>query len=65
MTDLQSILSDFSPIQLNQMDAVSLMKRVDQKYLMSCNQLITLLPLITDHYKCLTINIKNVLLKML
>ena len=31
MTDLQDILSNFSPIKLNQMDAVSLMKRVDQK----------------------------------
>ena len=56
MRDLQDILSNFSPIQLNQMDAVSLMKRIDQKYLMSYNQLVTLLPLLTDHYKCLTIN---------
>ena len=50
MTDLKHILSKFSTIQLNQMDKVRLMKRVDKKYLMSYNQLLQLLPLIKDDY---------------
>ncbi|MGB2116442.1 MAG: polyphosphate polymerase domain-containing protein [Flavobacteriaceae bacterium] len=56
MTDLKHILSKFSTIQLNQMDKVRLMKRVDQKYLMSYDQLLQLLPLIKDDYSCLAID---------
>ena len=49
-------LSDFSSINLNQMDEVSLLKRIDQKFLITNSELTTIFPLLSSNYSCLTIN---------
>ena len=54
--NIQNIINDFDPIDLKQMDGVSLMRRVDKKFTLSISKLIKLLPLLIDNYKCLEIN---------
>jgi len=49
-------LKDFSKITLTQMSNVSLMKRVDTKYLLTQDELLKILPLLQKDYKILEIN---------
>lgn len=57
MTDaLLPIISRFQPISLEEMDAVSLMNRVDSKYVFSIHQLPAILKDAVDNYKILEIN---------
>lgn len=57
MTDtLSSIIAQFQPISLEEMDAVSFMNRVDSKYVFKLNQLPAILQEAVSNYKILEIN---------
>jgi len=51
-----SLLKDFSPISLAEMDDVKLMDRLDSKYVLSFDKLAPVLNCISDHYRILTIS---------
>lgn len=55
MTELNDILSKFSPISLQEMDSVQLLNRVDTKFVLSNKQFLTLLNELVPHYKTLEI----------
>lgn len=57
--NIDQILDKFQPIQLEEMDEVSLMKRVDQKFTIPYSKLITMLPKLTKEYRCLEIDEKR------
>ena len=57
--NIDQILDKFQPIQLKEMDEVSLMKRVDQKFTIPFSKLITMLPKLTKEYRCLEIEEKR------
>jgi len=54
--EIKNIISNYTPISLNEMDNVSLMKRVDTKFLIGKNQLSQILESIRDEYFILEIN---------
>jgi len=54
--DIQPILSSFTPIQLNKMEGVMLMNRVESKYLFSVSKLPIVLNQLSAHYKMLEID---------
>jgi|TARA_R110000737_G_scaffold345455_1_gene373983 hypothetical protein len=56
MSIISGLLQNFSPIHLDEMDAVKLMNRVDTKYAFTRTTLKELLPLLTQHYKILEID---------
>jgi hypothetical protein len=53
-------VADFRSISLQEMDSVSLMNRVDKKYILSFQDLVQIIPLIQPDYKILTINEQKV-----
>jgi len=55
-SDIQKLLSSFSPIQLNDMERVILMNRVEIKYLFPVSKLPVLLDELSAHYRILDIN---------
>ena len=56
--NIDQILDKFQPIQLEEMDEVSLMKRLDQKFTIP-SKLITLLQKLNKEYRCLEIKGKR------
>ncbi|MCE9538823.1 MAG: VTC domain-containing protein, partial [Bacteroidetes bacterium] len=55
MKNLNSILAEFSPITLKEMDGVKLMDRIDTKYVFTVQQLPVLLEQLKNDYKILTV----------
>ncbi len=55
-TQWYSLLSQFEPIGLAQMDGVALLDRIDTKYVLTARQLYNALTLLTEHYWVLDIN---------
>ena len=53
---LEQLLSRFSPISLSEMADVSLLNRIDTKYLMQVNDLFLILEQVRSHYRILDIN---------
>jgi hypothetical protein len=53
---VRSIVSQFSPISLDEMDAVKLMDRIDMKFILPFEQFISLLPQLAVNYHVLTID---------
>lgn len=56
MTSLEQIVKKFTPISLDQMDAVSLLKRTDTKYIFSKVDLLDILPELTEYYYILDVD---------
>ena len=54
--EINTLLSSFVPIGLNEMDTVSLMNRVETKYVFSCSKLSNLLHQLYQYYKILEID---------
>jgi hypothetical protein len=54
-SEIHTVLSSFTPIQLNEMNGVMLMNRVESKYLFSVSKLPLLLDQLSDQYKMLEI----------
>lgn len=54
--NVNGLLGQFEPISLNEMDGVKLMDRTDMKFALSFNKLDSILLLLKDHYRVLTIN---------
>lgn len=54
--NLENLAANFAPISLKQMDAVALLNRVDIKFVMTTEQLLTTLAQIQPHYWMLSIN---------
>jgi hypothetical protein len=52
---MEGLLTSFEPISLTEMDSVSLLNRVDTKYVLSVSQLLTALQQLTEHYRVLEI----------
>jgi hypothetical protein len=52
---VRSMVSQFSPISLDQMDAVKLMDRIDMKFILPFDQFTGLLPHLAQNYNVLTI----------
>lgn len=52
---LHSLISDFDPIGLDEMDNVKLMNRVDTKFVLNSAQLLDTLPHLVEHYRILEI----------
>lgn len=55
---LAGVIEPFTPISLAEMDAVALLNRVDQKFLITGEQLISILQSVQNDYRVLTINQK-------
>src|SRR5690554_3348829 len=55
MKDLDTLISQFAPIDLSEMDAVQLMKRTDTKYVFGAEELIPLLQGIKNDYRVLSV----------
>ncbi len=55
-SNYNSIISEFEPIQLNEINQLKLLKRVDNKFVMPINKLEELLKIIKNDYKILEIN---------
>jgi hypothetical protein len=53
---VRSMVSQFGPISLDQMDAVKLMDRIDMKFILPFEQFIRILPEMEKNYKVLTID---------
>ena len=53
---VRSIVSQFGPISLDQMDAVKLMDRIDMKFILPFEQFKSLLPQLAENYNVLTID---------
>ncbi len=60
MSNLTSLLSNFSPITLNEMDNVKLMSRVDTKFAFEFEKIFCLLTEMAPFYKVLEINGNNI-----
>jgi len=58
--EIHNLLSSFVPIGLNEMDDVSLMNRVETKYVFSVNKLPDLLNHLSNNYKILDINLMRI-----
>lgn len=56
MQKLKSVISEFEPISLEEMDNVKLMERVDSKYVFSADQLPSILKEMKNDYRILEIN---------
>lgn len=56
MTNEQQILTNYSPISLEEMDAVKLLNRVDSKFVLSLQQFRQTLEALIPHYQVLEIN---------
>lgn len=56
MKELETLIAEFEPIALSEMDSVNLMKRTDTKYVFSRDQLVPLIEGIRDDYKVLSVD---------
>ena len=56
MLEIKSILENFKPIELQEMDEVALMERTDEKYTVNFKEIINMLHLISKTYRCLEID---------
>ncbi len=56
MADLNNILNQYEPISLGEMDEVKLLNRVDTKYILSKQDLLSLLPALMSDYRPLEVN---------
>jgi len=56
MEKVHSILSNFKPIQLNEMDEVALMERVDEKFTVQIDEIFKILTQLSENYRSLEIN---------
>ena len=56
MEKIHSILSNFNPIELNEMDEVALMERVDEKFTVQTDEIFKILTQLSGSYRCLEIN---------
>lgn len=54
--NIQNIINSFTPISLDEMNSVALMKRTDTKFVISKAQLVSVLKDLDSHYKVLEIN---------
>jgi hypothetical protein len=54
--DLNSVLSSFQPISLEEMDSVKLMNRTDTKYIFNKSKLPSILESLKNDYRCFFIN---------
>src|SRR4030042_6653904 len=52
---IRKSVSNFKPISLEEMDKVALMNRVDQKFILSFNDLFQIIPQLEKEYRILTI----------
>jgi hypothetical protein len=59
MNEINALLNAFKPITLQEMDGVKLMNRIDTKFAFPINELTILLPLLSNHYRILTIEGTN------
>jgi len=59
MNEINDLLTPFEPITLKEMDCVKLMNRMDTKFAFRTSDLNKLLPLLTEHYRVLTIEGTN------
>ena len=59
MLNIKSILKQYQPITLSEMDEVALMERVDDKYTISYEELMNILENISSEYFCLEIDGKR------
>ena len=59
MSNIQSILVKFQPVNLAAMDEVALMERVDEKFTVSLKDTLEVLSKISDKYYCLEIDGKR------
>jgi hypothetical protein len=55
LSDIQTLLDSFAPIQLIEMERVMLMNRAESKYLFAVSKLPVLLEELSEHYKILDI----------
>ena len=55
MSNIHSILKEYDPIELKEMDEVALMERTDEKFTVKINDLIQILKHLTQTYRCLEI----------
>lgn len=56
MNTINTILNEFAPITLDEMDSVKLMDRTDTKFVFKKNQLPSILSQLQNHYRILDIN---------
>ena len=56
MSNIDSVLENFTSIQLNEMDEVALMERIDAKFTVKTEQIFKILNLLSNDYRCLEIN---------
>lgn len=56
MSEINTILNTFTPIDLKEMDSVKLMDRTDTKFVFKQTQLLELLPKLLENYRVLDIN---------
>ena len=59
MHNILSILKLYDPIDLKEMDSVSLMERTDEKFTVKINDIAEILQLLSKTYRCLEINNKR------
>lgn len=55
-TQLHNLIQAFEPISLSEMDDVKLMNRMDTKYALTIDQLLLILPQLTDTYRILEVD---------
>lgn len=55
MNEITALLAPFEPISLEEMDRVKLMNRMDTKFAFRRSELSTILPMLVEHYRVLTI----------
>ncbi len=56
LQETRKLLSNFSPISLAEMDEVKLMNRIDCKFILSFDQLLTIITNLGEHYRVLSID---------
>lgn len=56
LNHLTMLMIQFEPITLSEIQGAALLNRVDTKYILGLDQLIAMLPELTEHYRALTIN---------
>jgi len=56
VSDIKNVISEFQPISLQEMDAVTLMNRLDFKYAFNIRRLPSILSVLSENYKVLEID---------
>lgn len=60
MLNIHSILKEYEPIELQEMDEVALMERVDKKFTVQTDEIFKILKQLSKNYRCLEINEKRI-----